>query len=59
MSIQLEELYQKAQTLPLLERLQLINRLLADLKADLELKEELTGWDHLSDEALALFEQNL
>ena len=59
MSTQLEYLYQKIQTLPLNERMELISRLFADLRADLELKEELTGWDSLSDEALDSFEHSL
>ncbi len=59
MSTQLEDLYQKIQTLPLNERMELLSRLFADLRADLELKEELTGWDSLSDEALDSFEHSL
>ena len=59
MSTQLETLYQQLQTLPRYERLELISRVLADLKADLELQEELTQWDRLSDEALDLSEQDL
>jgi len=59
MSTQLEYLYQKIQTLPLNERMELLSRLFADLRADLELKEELTGWDSLSDEALDSFEHSL
>ena len=59
MSTQLETLYQQLQTLPRSERLELISRVLADLKADLALQEELTQWDRLSDEALDLSEQDL
>lgn len=59
MSAQLEDLYQQIQTLPLRERLELISRLFADLKANVELQEELATWDHLSDEALDQFEQSL
>jgi hypothetical protein len=59
MSVQLDELYQQAQTLPLRDRLELINRLFADLKGSVELQEELATWDCLSDEALDQFEQNV
>jgi hypothetical protein len=59
MSTQLENLYQQIQTLSLRERLELIGRVFADLKASVELQEELAAWDRLSDEALDQFEQNL
>ena len=59
MSIQLDELYRQVQTLPLSERLELLGRVFADLKADLELREELADWERLGNEALDLFEQSL
>ena len=59
MSIQLDELYQQAQTLPLPERLELISRLFADLKASVELQEELATWERLSDEALDRFARQM
>jgi hypothetical protein len=58
-STQLDALYQQIQTLPVRERLELISRLFADLKANVELQEELATWDRLSDEALDQFEQHL
>jgi hypothetical protein len=48
MSAQFEDLYQQIQTLPLRERLELMSRLLADLKANVELQEELATRDRLS-----------
>lgn len=59
MSTQLDDLYQQIQILSLYERLELLSRVFADLKADVELQRELSGWERLSDEALELFEQNL
>jgi hypothetical protein len=59
MSVQLDELYQQAQTLPLRERLELIIRLFADPKASVELQEELATWERLSDEALDQFERQM
>jgi hypothetical protein len=59
MSIQLDELYRQVQTLSLSERLELLGRVFADLKADLELREELADWERLGNEALDLFEQSL
>jgi len=59
MSVQLEHLYRQIQTLSWRERLELLSRVFADLKADMELQEELAQWERLSDEALDQFEQNL
>jgi len=59
MSVQLDELYQQAQTLPLRERLESISRLFADPKASVELQEELATWERLSDEALDQFERQM
>jgi hypothetical protein len=59
MSVQLESLYQQIQSLSLCERMELISRVFADLKADLELQEEFAQWDRLSDEALEQFEESL
>jgi hypothetical protein len=59
MSIQLDEIYRQVQILPLNERLELLGRVLMDLKADLELREELADWERLGNEALDLFEQSL
>lgn len=59
MSTQVEDLYQRIQSLGLSDRLDLVTRVFADLKASLELQEELADWDRLSDEALALFDKNL
>ena len=59
MSVQLEHLYRQIQTLSWRERLELLSRVFADLKADMELQEEFAQWEHLSDEALDQFEQNL
>ena len=54
-----EELYRQIQTLPMSERLDLLSKVFADLKASLELHEELAAWDRLSDEALELFEHDV
>ena len=51
MSTQVDNLYQQVQTLSLRERLELLSLVLADLQDDLELQEELAGWERLSDEA--------
>ena len=59
MSGPVEEVYQRIQTLALSERLELVSRIFADLKASLELQEELADWDRLSDEALDLFDKSL
>ncbi len=59
MSTQIEDLYQRIQSLALSERLELLNRVFADLKASLELQEELADWDRLSDEALESFDKEL
>ncbi|MBI4526366.1 MAG: hypothetical protein HY695_21410 [Deltaproteobacteria bacterium] len=59
MSTQVEDLYRRIQSLALSERLELINRVFADLKSNLELQEELAAWDRLSDEALELFDKAL
>ena len=59
MSVQLEHLYRPIQTLSWRERLELLSRVFADLKADMELQEEFAQWERLSDEALDQFEQNL
>jgi len=59
MSVQLEHLYRQIQTLSWRERLELLSRVFADLKADMELQEEFAQWERLSDEALDQFEQNL
>ena len=59
MSTQIEELYQRIQSLALSERLELLSRVFTDLKASLELQEELADWDRLSDEALELLDKNL
>ncbi|MBI2538900.1 MAG: hypothetical protein HYW04_03765 [Deltaproteobacteria bacterium] len=54
-----QELYEHIQSLPLKDRLELLSRILADVKAHVELREELEDWDKLSDEALAAFENKL
>jgi len=59
MAVELEHLYEQIQTLSWRERLELISRMCTDLKADMELQEELSQWDRLSDEALDQFEQRL
>jgi hypothetical protein len=59
MSANLQELYEHIQSLPLKDRLELLSRILADVKAHVELREELEDWDKLSDEALAAFEKEL
>lgn len=59
MSTQVEDLYQRIQSLALSERLELVTRVFADLKSSLELQEELADWDRLSDEALELFDKEL
>lgn len=59
MSTQIEDLYQRIQSLALSERLELVNRIFADLKSSLELQEELADWDRLSDEAVELFDKEL
>lgn len=58
MSTQIDDLYQRIQSLALSERLELLSRVFADLKANLELQEELAGWDRLSDEALELIDKH-
>ena len=57
MSTQVEDLYQRIQALALTEKLELVSRVFADLKANLELQEELADWDRLSDEALELLDK--
>lgn len=59
MSANVQELYERIQSLPLRDRLELLSRILADVKAHVELREELEDWDKLSDEALAAFEKKL
>lgn len=59
MSTSVEELYQRIQSLALSERLDLLGRIFADLKASLEVQEEFADWDRLSDEALDVFEKSL
>jgi len=59
MSTQVDTLYQQVQTLSLRERLELLSLVIDDLQEDLELQEELAGWERLSDEALNLFEKSL
>ncbi len=59
MSAPLEELYQRIQSLALRDRLDLLGRIFADLKAPIELQEEFTEWERLSDEALDEFEKKL
>ena len=57
MSTHVEDLYQRIQALALTEKLELVSRVFADLKANLELQEELADWDRLSDEALELLDK--
>jgi len=59
MSTQVEDLYQRIQSLALSGRLELLTKVLNDLKSSLELQEELADWDRLSDEALELFGKEL
>ncbi|MBF8253931.1 MAG: hypothetical protein HW373_626 [Deltaproteobacteria bacterium] len=59
MSAPVEDLYQRIQSLALRDRLDLLGRIFADLKATIELQEEFTEWERLSDEALDVFEKNL
>ena len=59
MSVPVEELYQRIQSLALRDRLDLLGRIFADLKATIELQEEFTEWERLSDEALDVFEKKL
>ena len=59
MSAPVEELYKRIQSLALRDRLDLLGRIFADLKATIELQEEFTEWERLSDEALDVFEKNL
>ena len=59
MSMQVEDLYERIQALALTEKLELVSRVFADLKANLELQEELADWDRLSDEALELLDKEL
>ena len=59
MSANVQELYEHIQSLPLKDRLELLSRVLADVKAHVELREELEDWDKLSEEALADFEKKL
>lgn len=59
MSTPAEDLYRRIQSLPLSERLELVSRIVADVKGNLQLRDELAGWDRLSDEALEWFEKNL
>ena len=59
MSANVQEIYEHIQSLPLKDRLELLSRILADVKAHVELRDELEGWDRLSDEALAAFEKKL
>ena len=57
MSTPAEDLYRRIQSLPLSERLDLVSRIVADVKGNLQLRDELAEWDRLSDEALELFEK--
>ena len=57
MSTHVEDLYQRIRALALTEKLELVSRVFADLKANLELQEELADWDRLSDEALELLDK--
>ena len=57
MSTHIEDLYQRIQTLALKEKLELLSRVFADLKAGMELQEEMADWDRLSDEALELLDK--
>ena len=57
MSTHVDDLYQRIQVLALTEKLELVSRVFADLKANLELQEELADWDRLSDEALELLDK--
>ena len=57
MSTQVEDLYQRIQSLALSERLELLTKVFTDLKSSLELQEELADWDRLSDEAFELFDK--
>lgn len=59
MSANVQELYEHIQSLPLKDRLELLSRILADVKAHIEAREELEEWDKLSDEARAVFEKKL
>ncbi len=59
MPANVQELYEHIQSLPLKGRLELLSRILADVKAHVELRDELEEWDRLSDEALAAFEKKL
>lgn len=59
MSANVQELYEHIQALPLKDRLELLSRILADVKAHIEVQEELEEWDKLSDEALTAFEKKL
>ena len=59
MSTPAEDMYQRIQSLSLSERLELVSRIVADIKGNLQLRDELAEWDRLSDEALELFEKNL
>lgn len=59
MPANIQELYEHIQSLPLKDRLELLSRILADVKAHVELRDELEEWDRLSDEALAAFEKKL
>ena len=59
MSAPVEELYQRIQSLALRDRIDLLGRMFADLKATIELQEEFTEWERLSDEALDAFEKKL
>ena len=59
MTVPVEELYRRIQSLTLRDRLDLLGRIFADLKATIELQEEFTEWERLSDEALDVFEKNL
>jgi hypothetical protein len=58
MSTPAEDLYRRIQSLPLSERLELVSRIVADIKGNLQLRDELAEWDRLSDEALESFEKN-
>lgn len=57
MSTQVEGPYERIQALALTEKLELVSRVFADLKAGMELQEELADWDRLSDEALELLDK--
>ncbi|MBI4567092.1 MAG: hypothetical protein HY719_01700 [Planctomycetes bacterium] len=59
MSRAIESLAGQIEQLPIHERMSLLERVLRDIRAEMEIQGEFRAWDELSDAALADFEGSL